>query len=340
LNKIVSPNISSSSSSSIGIGLILSLPPGTAKDIFSGIENARARGINFNLFDALFMFGLFVFAVVSAQVSILNANNATDALTSIVTANDNTCVIDRFGLSRCWGYEPGIPIDGHGSILNVATIFTNVTIRSAGPILLNTNITAKSIHLSENAVCVLLLDGSMRCWGDGSDGILGDGLSIGSNTTLPSLLPPVDVGDSVKQIAMGFAHCCILLQSTSSVKCFGNNDYMQLGYNDTMSRGSTPDTVPRLLPIVPIGAPVAMICASQKHSCAVLQTTGDVVCWGSNDNAQLGYDRTAVTSAQPPLPRVPLAPGNYTFVSCGPKSTCAVNALGELRCFGSGTYGR
>ena len=51
-------------------------------------------------------------------------------------------------------------------------------------------------------------------------------------------LPSVDLGSgrSAKFIAAGGDHTCAILDD-GSVKCWGRNDYGQLGYGDTQNRG-------------------------------------------------------------------------------------------------------
>jgi alpha-tubulin suppressor-like RCC1 family protein len=46
----------------------------------------------------------------------------------------------------------------------------------------------------------------------------------------------VDVGGTVKDIVAGGAHTCALL-TTGKVRCWGYNDYGQLGYGNTTNGG-------------------------------------------------------------------------------------------------------
>ena len=78
-------------------------------------------------------------------------------------------------------------------------------------------------------------------------------------------------------LALGSVHACYLLLS-GGVKCVGSGEFRQLGNNDTLQRGDTPETVPRLLPLVALPGAATMICAGLGHSCAVVD--GDVFCWG------------------------------------------------------------
>jgi alpha-tubulin suppressor-like RCC1 family protein len=66
------------------------------------------------------------------------------------------------------------------------------------------------------------------------------------------------------------------------VRCWGNNDYGQLGDGTTTLRLSPPTSN------VLIGAQ-AIVASYGHHTCALMQITGGVRCWGSNLNGELGY---------------------------------------------------
>jgi hypothetical protein len=87
--------------------------------------------------------------------------------------------------------------------------------------------------------CALLSDGTVRCWGRGADGRLGDGFTVdrlnpvqvlasGTAETDPVVL------DGVTQIAAGNAYTCALL-SDGTVRCWGSNSAGQLGDGSTTS---------------------------------------------------------------------------------------------------------
>jgi alpha-tubulin suppressor-like RCC1 family protein len=72
--------------------------------------------------------------------------------------------------------------------------------------------------------CVVLASGGVRCWGQGVNGELGNGL--GGSLYLP---PTVDLAlPNVTDIALGNNHTCALLTS-GDVRCWGLNSYGQLG---------------------------------------------------------------------------------------------------------------
>jgi alpha-tubulin suppressor-like RCC1 family protein len=73
------------------------------------------------------------------------------------------------------------------------------------------------------------------------------------------------------------------------VRCWGYNNYNQLGYSSTESVGDneTPDSVAE----VDVGDTVERIVGGTYHTCA-LTTSSEVRCWGYAGYGSLGYGNT------------------------------------------------
>jgi alpha-tubulin suppressor-like RCC1 family protein len=123
---------------------------------------------------------------------------------------------------------------------------------------------------------------TVTCWGDSSDGRLGDGITT-PHTTTPLMASPVLLPGPAARLAAGNAHACAVLAS-GQVACWGANDAGQLGNGTTQSAAT-----PTLVPGVDDGVAVA---AGDQHTC-VLRATGRVYCWGANVHGQLGTGTTS-----------------------------------------------
>ncbi len=145
--------------------------------------------------------------------------------------------------------------------------------------------------------CALLDTGAVRCWGRNGSGQLGlgDTASRGDG--------PGEMGDSLPTVSLGtgrtasgcrpaFSTCALLDDGT--VKCWGDNDFGQLGLGDTADRGDGPGEMGNSLPTVSLGTgrTALSISAGAVHSCAVLDN-GTVKCWGFNTFGTLGLGDTA-----------------------------------------------
>eukprot|EP01083_Nonionella_stella_P087998 244999_1 len=90
------------------------------------------------------------------------------------------------------------------------------------------------------------------------------------------------------QISAGLEHTCAL-STANKAKCFGRNNYGQLGYGDTNNRGDAPNQMNDDLLDIDLGSgfiPMQIV-AGMNHNCA-LSTTNKVKCWGLNTYGQLG----------------------------------------------------
>ncbi len=160
--------------------------------------------------------------------------------------------------------------------------------------------------------------------------------------------PSVD-GDAVApvkvaELALGSNHTCARF-TDGKVKCWGWNQFGQLGYGDTTNRGDTPTTLPKALPYVPLGTgrTAKSIAANAAATCAILDDDS-VKCWGSNTSGLLGLGDTNNRGDQPnelgdSLSPVPIG-GAATIVARGAQYSCAhVGGVG-LKCWGENASGQ
>lgn len=257
------------------------------------------------------------------------------------------CALLSDGSVKCWGSGSGL---GYG---NTNAIGDDELPSSVGPISVTTTpgVTVKEVTAGEAFTCALLSDESVKCWGDNRFGALGTGntANIGDDE-LPSSIGPVSVtatpGITVEHLAAGFEHVCALL-SDGSLRCWGQNDFGQLGYGNTANVGD--DEVPSSVGPVDVsaapGVSVTAVAAGGHHTCAVL-SNGTVECWGLNRYGQLGYGNTEnVGDDEAPSSAgavsVTTARGiTVQGLALGGNHTCAVLSDDSVQCWGNGGQGQ
>ena len=173
--------------------------------------------------------------------------------------------------------------------------------------------------------CAILDDGSVGCWGDNSNGQLGDGgrvSSLSPQKTLP-------LGRNAVDISAGSYHTCTLLDD-GSIRCWGSNAFGQLGDGTTIER-TTPITVNLGSGVSAIG-----VSSGESHTCAVL-TDNRVKCWGLNINGQLG-DGTNTDRHSPTYSS--LGGTGALKVSAGSFHTCVITVDRNVMCWGENWNGQ
>lgn len=197
----------------------------------------------------------------------------------------------------------------------------------------------KSLVGGGSHTCALLNNGSVRCWGYNQFGQLGYGHPnpIG-DTELPYTAGAVPLIDPAVQVVAGLEHTCALL-SSGQVRCWGRNQYGQLGYGHTNPIGDTEAVTSQSY--VNLGSRAVRLAAGGYHTCALL-SSGRVRCWGYNYYGQLGYGHTQpLGDDESPLdvPDVQVG-GTVQDLVAGGYHTCALMGTGKVRCWGWGNYGQ
>ncbi|GAB4149163.1 MAG: hypothetical protein OHK0017_12710 [Patescibacteria group bacterium] len=197
----------------------------------------------------------------------------------------------------------------------------------------------KQISAGLQNTCALFEDGNVKCWGDNSTGQLGYGNTMGVGyTNTPADVGVVNVGGKVTQIAVGGAHTCALLDS-GNVRCWGFNQYGQLGYGNTNRIGD--NETPASIGNVDVGGQVTQVVVGGLHTC-VLLSTGNVKCWGQGGNGSLGYgNNNNIGDNETPasIGNVDVG-GQVTQLTAGESFTCALLSTQNVRCWGYAGLGQ
>ncbi len=253
-----------------------------------------------------------------------------ETVTQLAVGDYHTCALLSTGNVRCWGQG----FSGQLGYGNTSDIGDDESPASAGDV--NVGGTVIQLTAGESHTCALLSNGSVRCWGAGTEGRLGYGNtnSIGDNES-PASAGNVDVGGTVTQISAGNRHTCALL-SSGNVRCWGAGADGRMGNGDTSNIGD--DETPASAGNIIIGGTVTQISAGGHHTCALL-STGNIRCWGRGSAGRLGYGNTSnIGDNESPASAGDVnVGGTVTKVDSGTQQTCALLSTGNVRCWGDST---
>lgn len=251
-----------------------------------------------------------------------------DRSLALAIGRDDTCAIYARGLLRCWGRN----LDGVHGMGDAAG-----KMRSSPPLgYINPGIgrSVLSAAIGASHICAILDDNSLKCWGDSGSGQLG--YNATTRLTAPAAAAvAVGAGRSVTVVAAGSAHTCVVLDN-GGVKCWGDNDFGQLGYGDTISRSLPPDATVDLGP----GRSAKDLALTDLTTCAILDD-GSVKCWGLNSYGQLGVGDKVPRTA-PPIETLNFGAGlTVSKLSNGGRwSFCAILSDGSVKCWGYNAFGQ
>jgi alpha-tubulin suppressor-like RCC1 family protein len=204
-------------------------------------------------------------------------------LTPVELAGGTGATCARFddGTVRCWGLNLFGEL-GTGDALDRGDSPGEIAALAA--IDLGSGHTAKRIF-GENgfSFCALLDDDSLKCWGDNSDANLGIGIStidtLWGNATgeMGDNLPAIDLGTgvNVSTLSIGEGFRCAIMKSSTAVKCWGKNNYGQLGIESTYAAwGEYPDaTMGDFLPYIRLGSIIPSTLTPTKTATQTLTLT-------------------------------------------------------------------
>lgn len=243
-------------------------------------------------------------AVVALAATLLTAALACEAAAATATAvaagDDRTCAITTTSGVRCWGdVATG---DGTSEVRRIP-----VDVGSVAGIV-------AALDVGTDHACVVTTSGGVVCWGENFHGQVGDG-SAGPVVLAPTGV--VGIASGASAVAAGFQHTCARMAS-GGVKCWGENNFGQLG-------DGTTDDSPVPVDVIGLGAPVASVVARGSRTCAVT-TAGGVKCWGLNSG---------------PVPvDVPGLTSGVAAIVLGSGHTCVLTDAGGVECFGSNDLGQ
>lgn len=235
-------------------------------------------------------------------------------LPTIVIADRHGCLVrgaGTFARSECWGRNVdqviqagadqavGVTLVRDDAVFALATFHHSCLLFGPGP------------------------TGDALCWGRNASGQIGQPAS--DAVPPPTQVNPPLLGGPFAMVSAGDDFTCGVVrtgmppQTNDQVRCWGNNQYGQLG----VAGGST--HVPQ--PITTLSGPqkYTKLVSGAHHSC-VLESVldgGGLTCWGDNSRGQLGATGAFI----------------WLDVAAGSDHTCAIRDQ-ELYCWGDNRYGQ
>ena len=246
-------------------------------------------------------------AVAAAQLPLAN-------IVDVGVGQSFSCALSANGTVYCWGTNE------NGNVGNASYLISPLAVPVYG---LRGNVARLGIGGAHS--CALLRDGSVRCWGSGARGEIGNGATLDRHT------PAAVTGlGGVVQVVAGNVHSCALT-GAGGVKCWGSNSVGQLGDGTTTDRSSPVD-------VSGLSAGVVAITAGFQHTCA-LTTAGGVKCWGRNTYGQMGNNGSSSTLYKVPADVTGLTAGVAAVDADVGDTVCALTTTGAMKCWGANANG-
>lgn len=250
----------------------------------------------------------------------LARGGSDQAVTAVSAGSYGNCAHLADGSIHCWGSNAGnrFGIAGGGP-LEVPMPHPHL---ASG--------TVRELKLGGSHACALMQDRTVRCWGAGGQGRLGNGGTANS-------LVPVAVSNLADVITIDTQNdttCAV--RADGAVFCWGaNSSYGILGDGSVNVDALTPVQVANISTAVSVAV-------GDVHACAVLQD-GSARCWGTNSNGQLGTGVSgAATSSPTPVAVIGLSNVVELVVSGSSdhSHSCARRNDGAVLCWGRNYSGQ
>lgn len=252
--------------------------------------------------------------------------------TAIAAGMGFTCALDAQGKVWCWGRNDVGQLahtvgqgDAQCTGPSAAVVACNPT-----PTQVSNAANVVQITAGYNHACLRTQTNTVRCWGDNSQGELGDGTTAAYSAALvaPSGLPPV------ADISAGMnLDTCAVEVAGGQAWCWGFDDWDQLGEGTPAGGGGsacisfcagTPQKAQDASKNLYVGGTRAWL--GHTYSCMEL-ASGGTKCWG--------YPQGIAVGANTPL----AADAGATGFTTRWETDCATLGNGSRTCWGANTFG-
>ena len=220
------------------------------------------------------------------------------AFSSISAGDSQTCGITTAQQLVCWGNGFGaspVLVDSGYKSVSVEGAVGKCAMQVTGKTCAGWRGAYDFLGQGTTARHLCQIQGTVtECWGEGTEGQLGDGhvipvggtYSVSSNSPAVVAQPPgATTTVSFQSVATGYFHSCAV--SSGDAYCWGHGWFGELG-TGTQNGANTPRKVQ-----APWGVTLyfTKVAVGDGHTCGII-SGGSIYCWGRNEAGQLGLGTT------------------------------------------------
>lgn len=221
---------------------------------------------------------------------------------SLSAFKHTTCAVMRDHSLSCWGLHGGLVM---GSAMDVDIPVTA------------TDRAYSQVAVGDGFIIALRQDGTVRTWGENTDGQLGI-----DETGSRQLTPQTPSVEDVVEVTAGRGHACVR-ETTGAVKCWGLNSHGQVGLDAAATNMPSPFLISSLS--------AKRIVAGARFTCAIRDDDA-IVCWGRNTSGEIAVPSSP---SEPPTASMIYADD----LALGGAHVCIVRN-GNVRCWGWNVHGQ
>ena len=231
-----------------------------------------------------------------------------------------TCALSAAGAAYCWGAASFGQLGNGGS----STPGVPVAVSRSGVLF---GVTLAQIATGSGTTCALSAGGAGYCWGQNSNGELGNNSTTSTTVPVAMITSGLGSGETLAQVSLGTNFACAL-DSANAVYCWGLNTSGQVGNPATGTHFLVPTAV----------TSQSTISAGYAHSCMI--RNGRAYCWGDNTYGELGNGTTTSSSTPMAVSTSGALSGVIlTQITAGYYFTCVLSSAGSVYCWGRNAEG-